>query len=101
VIAIQLASLDADHEHSRARLTDTVPAPPAGAKLGEEFTIDARQRASVGLVTLVTAELPQPGATDMASDKDNSRGERAFTDCGISIRGPARRRADSCAQSEC
>ena len=70
VIAIQFASVDAVHAHSRATLTATVPVPPAAAKLDDELTIDAWQRDSVGPATLVTAELPHAstnGATATTS----------------------------------
>ena len=73
VIAIQLASLDAVHEHSRATVTDTVPEPPDGEKLAVEFAMDTWQRVAVGPVTFVTAELPQPLRIDAAAIRRNSR----------------------------
>ena len=91
VIEIQSAVVAADHEHSRAMLTASVPFPPAGAKLDGAFDTDAWHRPSVevGAVALVTPELPQPIASAAAAIA-NSRGPTVvFTASRVSILDPA------------
>lgn len=91
VIAIQLAVLDADHEHSRDTLTFTIPVPPAAPKLDDELLIDGAHRVAVGPVTFVTPELPQPIAIAIAAaSTKNSRGWNVvFTATRLSSSGPA------------
>src|SRR6187402_1062983 len=59
VISSHAAPLVADQAHSRSTLTFTWPVPPAGPNAAVGLVSDAWQRAAVGPVTLVFAELPQ------------------------------------------
>jgi hypothetical protein len=70
VISIQLARLDALHEHSRSMPIVIVPVPPEGPNDVCDPWSDGWQRAPdpVGAVTLVDVELPQP-----ASKRNNGR----------------------------
>jgi hypothetical protein len=90
VISIQFAEDEAVHAHSRATDTVTCPVPPVGAKLDDELEMVAWQRADVGPVTDVVAELPQandPTATPI----ENSRGlTRNFTTDVHTTLAPAR-----------
>src|SRR6188768_3990865 len=89
-MVIQGASAAADQAHSRATLTAIVPVPPPAPKPGDELVADAWQRAAVGPVTEVTAELPQPAAAQAAANADNSRDRYGvFTAGRVSSRGPA------------
>lgn len=64
---IQGTALAADHVHSRATLTATLPVPPAEVKLVEGMPRVAWQRAgAVGVETLVSAVLPHPAASEQA-----------------------------------
>jgi endonuclease/exonuclease/phosphatase family metal-dependent hydrolase len=78
VIAIHEAVLAADHEHSRATPTVSVPVPPAVPKLGEELVTVIWQRDAVGPETFVTAELPHAAARMAAMDA-NSRARARVT----------------------
>lgn len=68
VIDIHEAVLVADHEHSRATLTATVPVPPAGPKFVDGTPRVAWQRVgAVGDVTLVSVVLPHAEAIRQAA----------------------------------
>src|SRR4051794_33770550 len=90
VIEIQAESLDAVHEHSRDTLTDSVPAPPADAKLCAELVTDASQRAAVGPVTLVTAELPHARVMAAETSVANSRGRHVVFTAVLRIKSRSR-----------
>jgi hypothetical protein len=80
VISIQLACALADQEHSRATLTFTSPLPPDELKLDDELAIETWQRAAVGPVTLVTAELPHAAVIIIIAATTYGRArERIFT----------------------
>jgi hypothetical protein len=63
---IQLASLEADHAHSRDTDTEIVPVPPVGPNDVLDPATVGWHRVSEGAVTVVVAELPQP--IDTAND---------------------------------
>lgn len=89
VMAIQLALLDAAHEHSRDTLTVTVPEPPPAPKLGDELLTVGAHRAAVGPVTFVAPELPQPIAAAAASAANSRDRNVVFTPRRLSSCGPA------------
>jgi hypothetical protein len=88
VISIQLACAVADHPHSRATVTFTSPLPPDELKLDDELAIATWQRAAVGPVTFVTAELPHAIVIDAIARYSRAR-VRIFTHERHSSRAPA------------
>jgi hypothetical protein len=82
VISIQVAWLDADQPHSRERLTDTLPVPPAGPKeVCDPLTVGWHRPEDVGAVTSVLVELPQPTVAAAANTNARAGCERRVTAC--------------------
>jgi endonuclease/exonuclease/phosphatase family metal-dependent hydrolase len=89
VIWIQAAWLVADHVHSRSALMLSRAVPPDASKLDAELVIVIWQRAAVGAVTLVTAELPHAQAKSEATTALNSRALECRTSIRNTSAGPA------------